>query len=307
MSFNLSGNVQRFGAPSAFNKPEAKRVIPFNSRGVKFGNDAKDDNTPDLANEVKDLKEQVGGLSNQVTALLHRLALLENKSNLPKVAKTVAPATVSILMGDGVGSGFWVRCKDGKPRIVTNAHVVTRQYRDYDGYTIGVKRSVGVDLYTESDKDVPIQLDAKVAKIPGRPSDGRATDLALSTELDIAVLEPVTNDFKLPDHIVPLEFEDFEANKPKIGDLVFKVGNAKGLTGSLAMGIVSRVVRYIRKQPSIQTDTSINPGDSGGPLINMNGKVIGVNNSTLMDAEGIGFSIPAPSVRKALKAWGFTD
>jgi S1-C subfamily serine protease len=276
-----------------------KPTQPAAVRPLFRGADAPDAPASDTgANAIGALKNQLSEMGDQLKALLRRVAILENRTDLPQVAARVAPATVSIVMGDGVGSGFWLHCKDGKPRIVTNAHVVTRKLRDRYGPFLGVKEQVMVHLYTDSDRQEPVKLKATIAQ-PARDA------LAVSPELDIAVLEPVDSRFKLPSGINPLELEDFDTNKPKIGDLVFKVGMGRGLPGSLSMGIVSRVSRYIDKYPSLQTDTSINPGDSGGPLVNMSGKVIGVNNSILADSDGIGFSIPAPSVKALLKSWGY--
>lgn len=261
-----------------------------------------------LKASVDKLSKQIGDLSENYLNVLKRLALVENRTDIPKVVAKVAPATVSIFMDQGVGSGFWIKCKDGKHRIVTNAHVVTRPitYRDEYGYPtrgLGLLEKSEVVLYTVSDKEKETVLQGIVSK-PQKSQGKYAVDL----DLDIAVIEPAQSGFKLPSNIKPLEFADFDTAKPNIGDLVFKVGSGKGLSGTIAMGIVSRVERKgLNNVPSIQTDTSINPGDSGGPLVNMDGKVVGVNNVKIDGAEGLGFSIPAPHVKKLLKEWGYID
>jgi S1-C subfamily serine protease len=261
-----------------------------------------------LKTTVDKLSKQLGELSDNYLNVLKRLALVENRTDIPKVVSKAAPATVSIFMDRSVGSGFWIKCKDGKHRIVTNAHVVTRPVtvRDDYGYptrAIGLLKNSEVVLYTVSDQDKETALQGVVSK-PLKSQGKYAVDL----DLDIAVIEPAQAGFKLPANINPLEFADFDTAKPNIGDLVFKVGSGKGLTGSIAMGIVSRVERKgLNSVPSIQTDTSINPGDSGGPLVNMDGKVVGVNNVKIDGAEGLGFSIPAPHVKKLLKEWGYID
>jgi S1-C subfamily serine protease len=82
-----------------------------------------------------------------------------------------------------------------------------------------------------------------------------------------------------------------------VGDQVIAIGNPYGLAGSMTTGIVSQVARLV-PAPNvpysvpdvIQTDAATNPGNSGGPLLNMEGKVIGVNFAAL--PQGLGFAIP---------------
>jgi serine protease Do len=109
---------------------------------------------------------------------------------------------------------------------------------------------------------------------------------------DIAVLrvEPIT-----PLTAVPFGNSD----EARIGDWVMAIGNPFGLGGTVTLGIVSAVGRDISSGPYddfIQTDASINRGNSGGPLFNMQGEVIGINTAIISPSGGsigIGFSIPA--------------
>ncbi|HUM01974.1 MAG TPA: trypsin-like peptidase domain-containing protein [Thermoanaerobaculia bacterium] len=83
-----------------------------------------------------------------------------------------------------------------------------------------------------------------------------------------------------------------------VGEEVFAIGNPFGLDQTLTRGIVSAVNRILPgaawsvREPLIQTDAAINPGSSGGPLVNRCGEVIGINTSILPDAQSIGFSVP---------------
>ena len=83
-----------------------------------------------------------------------------------------------------------------------------------------------------------------------------------------------------------------------VGEEVFAIGNPFGLDQTLTRGIVSAVNRILPggswsvREPLIQTDAAINPGSSGGPLVNRCGDVIGINTAILPDAQSIGFSIP---------------
>ena len=157
----------------------------------------------------------------------------------------------------GLGSGFIIS-EDGM--IVTNAHVV-------DG-----SDSVTVKL-----------------------SDGRSFDAEVvgsDPMTDIAVLK-VEADVDLP----TVEFGS--SDTLRVGDEVVAVGNPFGLGGTVTTGIVSALSRNINAGPFddfIQTDAAINRGNSGGPLFNMDGQVIGINTAIISPSGGsigLGFSIPS--------------
>jgi serine protease Do len=106
-----------------------------------------------------------------------------------------------------------------------------------------------------------------------------------------------------------------DSDNVRIGDRVLAVGNPLGLSGSVTSGIVSAIGRDLRQTSVgefIQTDAAINHGNSGGPLFNMRGEVIGINNQIYSDTAGggsigIGFAIPVNDARYVLeqvKAFG---
>ena len=108
---------------------------------------------------------------------------------------------------------------------------------------------------------------------------------------DIAVLQLETKE-----KFIPVQFGD--SDKARIGDWVIAIGNPFGLGGTVTSGIISarnRSIGLSRYEDYIQTDASINSGNSGGPLFDMNGDVIGINTAILgrNGSIGIGFSIPA--------------
>ncbi len=112
---------------------------------------------------------------------------------------------------------------------------------------------------------------------------------------DLAVLKIKSNEkFK------PVKFGD--SDKARIGDWVIAIGNPLGLSGTVTAGIISARNRNIgmsRYEDFIQTDASINQGNSGGPLFNMDGEVIGINTAILgrQGNIGIGFSIPSNNAK----------
>ena len=110
---------------------------------------------------------------------------------------------------------------------------------------------------------------------------------------DIAVLQLETKE-----KFIPVKFGD--SDKARIGDWVIAIGNPFGLGGTVTSGIISarnRSIGLSRYEDYIQTDASINSGNSGGPLFDMNGDVIGINTAILgrSGSVGIGFSIPSNS------------
>ena len=115
---------------------------------------------------------------------------------------------------------------------------------------------------------------------------------------DIAVLKIDTKDkFK------PVKFGN--SNNARIGDWVVAIGNPFGLGGTVTAGIVSarnRSIGLSRYEDYIQTDASINQGNSGGPLFNLDGDVIGINTAILGQSGsiGIGFAIPSNSAQKVI-------
>jgi serine protease Do len=170
-----------------------------------------------------------------------------------------------------LGSGFII---DASGLIVTNNHVIANA----DQITV-----------TLSD-DTALQ-----AQVLGRDS---VTDLALLK------VEPKT----------PLPAATWgDASKARVGDWVLAIGNPFGLGGTVTAGIISATARDIRSGPYddyLQTDASINRGNSGGPMFNLSGEVIGINTviySPSGGSIGIGFAIPsalAQPIIEKLKATG---
>ena len=111
--------------------------------------------------------------------------------------------------------------------------------------------------------------------------------------MDIAVLKMETKD-----KFTPVSFGD--SDKARVGDWAVAIGNPFGLGGTVTAGIISarnRDINLTRYDDFIQTDASINQGNSGGPLFNLKGEVIGINTAIIAPGQsgsiGIGFAIPA--------------
>ena len=163
-----------------------------------------------------------------------------------------------------LGSGFII---DAKGIVITNNHVI--------------KGAEDIMVRVEGDKEYK-------AKVLG--SDPLS---------DIAVLK-----IESKEKLIPVKFGD--SDKARIGDWVIAIGNPFGLGGTVTSGIISarnRDIGMSRYEDFIQTDASINVGNSGGPLFDMNGEVIGINTAILGQAGsiGIGFAIPSNSAKKVIE------
>ena len=134
-------------------------------------------------------------------------------------------------------------------------------------------------------------------------TDGREVPAQLigsDKDLDIAVLKISA------DKLEPLPFGDSDAVRP--GELVFAVGNPFGLSESVTQGIISAKGRAVKDNivELLQTDAAVNPGNSGGPLLNVRGEIIGINSSIFSSSDGtwlgISFAIPSNLARHALES-----
>ncbi len=145
-------------------------------------------------------------------------------------------------------------------------------------------------------------------KITARNQDGEDFDiqvLARDPVLDLALLKVVNPNREFP--IIPMgASEDIG-----VGDWVIAVGNPLGLGHTVTHGIISQTGRnlkaHLENEPGrhmefLQTDTAINPGSSGGPLITLTGAWVGVNTAGLSGAEGIYFSVPSSQTAEFLES-----
>lgn len=122
-------------------------------------------------------------------------------------------------------------------------------------------------------------------------SDGRtfpAKFLGADQQTDIAVLKIEAKG------LVPLTFAD--SNNVKVGEIVFAIGNPLGLQETVTQGIISGKGRRAIAELAtdfLQTDAAVNQGNSGGPLVNVRGQIVAINNAVLLGSTGISFAIPS--------------
>jgi len=162
-----------------------------------------------------------------------------------------------------LGSGFII---DEKGIVITNNHVI------------------------QDSEDIVVRV--------GGDKEYKAKIIGADPLSDIAVLQ-----IDSKEKFIPVQFGD--SDKARIGDWVIAIGNPFGLGGTVTSGIISarnRSIGLSRYEDYIQTDASINSGNSGGPLFDMKGNVIGINTAILGQSGsiGIGFSIPSNSAKKVV-------
>ena len=90
-----------------------------------------------------------------------------------------------------------------------------------------------------------------------------------------------------------------------VGEIVMAVGNPLGLNHTVSAGLISAMERLVSEDEEslldyLQTDTAINPGSSGGPLLNLHGQVVGINTAIATDAQNIGFAIPIDTIKRVI-------
>ena len=162
-----------------------------------------------------------------------------------------------------LGSGFII---DEKGIVITNNHVI--------------QGAEDVFVRVNGEKNIKAKV---IGADPG---------------MDLAVLQ-IESDQKF----TPVKFGD--SDTARIGDWVIAIGNPFGLGGTVTAGIISarnRSIGLSRYEDYIQTDASINQGNSGGPLFKMDGDVVGINTAIVGQSGsiGIGFAIPSNSAQKVI-------
>ncbi|MFI5845757.1 S1C family serine protease [Catenuloplanes sp. NPDC051500] len=220
----------------------------------------------DLTRAERGAEEAAAGTADRLDSVDARLTAIEERSRQifdpEAVATAVLPSVFQAIAGDFTGSAFAVgEAESGRSNVLTAFHVVEAVWRT-------------------DDKTVTLERDGKRYTAPITKVD---------EALDIALLE------------VHTEFAGLStaAEPPTSGENVLVVGAPLGLAQSITTGVVS-AVRDRSDGPGtmIQFDASVNPGNSGGPVINTGKQVVGIADAKARDAEGIGLAVPIQAACK---------
>ncbi len=236
-----------------------------------------------LQKQIDLFKNKTGAFTEEPE--VHKL--VEEESAIIDVVEKASPSVVSIIVKRvdfdmfngpslteaGIGTGFIV---DPSGIIITNGHVVN----DPSGeYSIILKDGTSYEV----------------------------GEIHLDRVSDLAIIEIMARDLPV------LELAD--SDKLKVGQKAIAIGNALGkFQNTVTSGIVSGIGREITASAGlgeevsfyeevIQTDAALNPGNSGGPLLDLSGRVIGINVATTPSADNISFAIPANTLRPILASF----
>lgn len=281
LSFVIIGGASIQGYKIFKGQNEKNALSEFNTEDKT----TESTDTSDI-NQTSDNKKENGG-----DISLFQIAARTDAKPLPEIVESIMPSFVGISSTFEVSYNGWggagtqqfvgtgtgiIVTEDGY--IVTNAHVI---YDDNSQYKAGEAVEVSI-LYN----DERIQ-EAKI--------------ISYDVQTDLAVLKVDETG------LTPATFGD--SDDLKVGELVIAVGNPLGfeLFGTVTSGIVSAINRQVtigdKNMTLIQTDAAINSGNSGGPLLNSCGQVIGINSAKMSSSygsasiEGLGFAIPINEAR----------
>jgi len=210
--------------------------------------------------------KRLAGLDERVKSLDTRLAALDERSRQsfdPRaVAASALPSVFQVIAGDFTGSAFAIgKPKLGRTHILTAYHVVKPVWAD--GRTT-----------------VQLERDGKTY---------RATIVDVSPTHDLALLS------------ISAKINGIAAARatPASGEQILVVGAPLGLTETITTGVVSAIrARVGGPGTMIQFDAPVNPGNSGGPVVNTRKEVVGIADAKAQDAEGIGLAVPIQTACK---------
>ena len=215
---------------------------------------------------------------------------ISETDSIPAAAKTSIPSVVHISLGSRNLSQY----------VLRNSSTSIYKPLEKRYFTLGSGIIISPDGYILTNNHVVENLGGNINTIL---SDGRkfkAKIIGTDPKTDLAVIKIDA------DNLPAIKLGD--SDKAVIGDVVIAVGNPFGIGETVTMGIISAVGRsnigIVEYENFIQTDAAINPGSSGGALVNTRGELVGVNTAILTKSggyEGIGFAIPSNMAKKVFR------
>jgi len=226
------------------------------------------DDPPAQSGSVEALSPNPGTTESRSEGLYRTARLI--KTTIEQNVTRFGEAVVMVSTPSGKGSGFLVN-PDGY--LITNYHVIARE------------TLVKTTVFHRGDSGFEQKQYDKVKII------------ALNPYVDLALLKIEDPNRKF-EHVFLGDM-----SRISVGETVFAIGNPLGLTRSVTQGIVSTTNRDFEGRLYIQTTADLNPGNSGGPLFNLAGEVIGVTSMGYLFYGGLNFAIPVDVVRRFIETW----
>jgi S1-C subfamily serine protease len=214
---------------------------------------------------------------------------LASREAMTELFPKLAPAVPLVQTGDGTGSGFLVE-HQRRYLVITNRHVIENAAR---GVTVEF-------LYDQDGKETRYKVPATKTEV-----------IAIHQTADLAVIDVSSEKAALDKlGIKPLALAPRE-HRPKVGEEVFAIGHPVGVNGeiltqTLTKGSVSGLGRLAGKARYLQVTVALNPGNSGGPLFDLDGRVVGVNTLKIqgvgkeVNLEQLNFSLETDYVHEIL-------
>jgi S1-C subfamily serine protease len=243
--------------------------------------------------------KDIDALQNQVTALQEQLSQVQSPQN-------VTYQNVTIISGDNVSvSQLYAQVADSvvviRDMMLSNYDIFGRAYYSQvqgSGFVYNFTgQMVVVTNYHVVDSAINITVTF---------SNGNAyptTVLGSDPYAELAVLSVDASE----EEYVPLEI--VSSSSLQVGDPVMVVGTPYGLSGSMSTGFVSALGRTLSAETTggyvipnvIQTTAPLNPGNSGGPVLNYHGQVVGIATAIVQDSQGVGFAIPSNTILREIE------
>ncbi|MDN9634380.1 trypsin-like peptidase domain-containing protein [Clostridioides difficile] len=232
------------------------------------------------------------------------LTIILVKDNL--VSKSTGSSTPIVVNDDGKSQNIYQAVAEkATPSVVgiTTTSVDTSNMFAIPTETQGVGTGIIVDSNGYILTNSHVISDGQATSVNVLFNDGSTTSgkvVWFDQQLDLAIVKVDKAG------LTPAEFAD--SDKVKVGDISIAIGNPLGLDfqKTVTQGIISGLDRTIQTEKTnmtglLQTDASINAGNSGGPLLNQKGQVIGINTAKASQAEGLGFAIPINTAKSIVE------
>lgn len=294
----FQSSVKSLGEDINDTKEETRKALSNIKSDIEERKKETQSRFQNIDNQIKDISQNLQKKSSQINQLSEELST--TNSRFEEVEEEISETQEEVDNVKSELEDFKPAIDDALPSVTT---VQLKYYSEYYGQKVttegsGVVVNNGdiitnrhvVDPLTGGNK--PDDYSLNISFYSGETYSGEV--IGWSSNHDIAVIQTSNN-------APSLSFDD--SDNINVGQEVVALGNPIGLDFTATKGIISKKEREVNTKYGtdyyIQTDAPINPGSSGGPLINEDGNIIGINTAGALDSEGVGFALPSNTVKEA--------